>query len=354
MKQKQKICCNIVTFAVDFQDYKQTMGVSGKKRIEFIDLAKGVCILLIILGHCGVAVDYPGLTAMRTPLYLTLAGLFFKDYGGIKRLFIRKCNRLLIPFLFFYIASYVVFYIVNLLQPGLIVSDAKGILDLFTQNQYFNGPLWFLLDIFWSNILFYCIHANVKREPMRALAVALCSVAGYTLYKKGIFLPCFIDCSLLGLPFFYFGYILKKSNILYPTKYDRYNIPFALLLFTIAFFIDIYAHPTMFFHDKVVEGNILSMILLPLTSVIALMLLCKAMKRLPFISYFGRYSIIPLCIHHLVYRPIALVVYRMVTPDEGGSYIVAITTIIICFAAIPLFTHYLPQFTAQKEFIKEK
>ena len=76
MKQKQKICCNIITFAADFQDYKQTMGVSGKKRIEFIDLAKGVCILLIILGHCGVAVDYPGLTAMRTPLYLTLAGLF--------------------------------------------------------------------------------------------------------------------------------------------------------------------------------------------------------------------------------------------------------------------------------------
>ena len=51
MKQKQKICCNIVTFAADFQDYKQTMGVPGKKRIEFIDLAKGVCILLIILGR---------------------------------------------------------------------------------------------------------------------------------------------------------------------------------------------------------------------------------------------------------------------------------------------------------------
>ncbi|MBR3855631.1 MAG: hypothetical protein IKM65_05680 [Bacteroidaceae bacterium] len=46
--------------------------IKEKERIEFIDLAKGVCILLIIVGHSGVQVDYPGLSAMRTPLYLTL------------------------------------------------------------------------------------------------------------------------------------------------------------------------------------------------------------------------------------------------------------------------------------------
>lgn len=49
----------------------------GKVRIDFIDLAKGVCIVLIVLGHTGIAVDYPGLTLMRTPLYFALSGLFF-------------------------------------------------------------------------------------------------------------------------------------------------------------------------------------------------------------------------------------------------------------------------------------
>lgn len=83
--------------------------IEAKKRIEFIDLAKGICILLIIVGHSGVEVDYPGLSAMRTPLYLTLSGLFFKDYGGFTNLLIRKTNKILIPFLFFYIASYLLF-----------------------------------------------------------------------------------------------------------------------------------------------------------------------------------------------------------------------------------------------------
>ena len=53
-----------------------------KKRIEFIDLAKGVCILLVIMMHTDVNVDFPGLRGMRMPLYFILSGLFFKDYGG--------------------------------------------------------------------------------------------------------------------------------------------------------------------------------------------------------------------------------------------------------------------------------
>ena len=123
-------------------------------------------------------------------------------------------------------------------------------------------------------------------------------------------------------------------------------------LFLIAFAIDTFSHPTMFFHDKEFSGNIFSMIALPLTSVMALLLLCKAIKKIPVISYIGRYSIIPLCTHHLIYRPITLVVYKFVTPEDGGCYIVALSTIVICLAIIPPMIRYIPQFTAQKDLIK--
>ncbi len=41
----------------------------SKKRIEFIDLAKEVCILLVVIGYCGVYVPIPGFNMMRMPLY---------------------------------------------------------------------------------------------------------------------------------------------------------------------------------------------------------------------------------------------------------------------------------------------
>ena len=52
------------------------------QRIDFIDLAKGVCIMLIVIGHCGVTINIPGYNTFVMPAFYLLSGLFFKDYGG--------------------------------------------------------------------------------------------------------------------------------------------------------------------------------------------------------------------------------------------------------------------------------
>ena len=108
----------------------------------------------------------------------------------------------------------------------------------------------------------------------------------------------------------------------------------------------------LFFHDREISGNMLAVIFLPLTSVLALLMLCKAIKRLPVISYFGRYSIIPLCIHHLIYRPVQLVVAKFIPIDDGGAYIVAAVTVLLCLACIPFFVNFLPYVTAQKDILE--
>jgi fucose 4-O-acetylase-like acetyltransferase len=324
----------------------------GKVRIDFIDLAKGVCIVLIVLGHTGIAVDYPGLTLMRTPLYFALSGLCFKDYGGFMQFLVRKTNKILVPFLFFYICSYAIFYLCNLLFPGLIVSDARGILDVFTQVQYFNGPIWFLLALFWCNIAFCLISLNVRNEVIRAFLVLALFAVGYTVEKMGVFVPCMLDAAMVGMPFFYFGYLLKKSPLLYPSGFDKYNLPVALLLFAVAYFIDITFEPVVHFHDKVISGNLLAMALLARSSVIGLLLLCKVVRWLPVVSYIGRYSIITLCLHHLVYRPLMLVVKKFPYLQGYENFTVALLTIAVCVAAIPFCRRFLPYVTAQKDIFK--
>lgn len=72
-----------------------------KKRIDFIDLAKGICIIMVVVGHCGATINIPGWEIVRMPLYFILSGLFFKDYGGWVKFLIQKTNKILIPFLFF-------------------------------------------------------------------------------------------------------------------------------------------------------------------------------------------------------------------------------------------------------------
>lgn len=91
------------------------------QRIEFIDLAKGICILLVVSLHvfgATVSGKYIGITNMfRMPLYFLLSGLFFKTYGGILPFFKKKTNKLLIPFVCSYI--FVILPISCLLQGNV-------------------------------------------------------------------------------------------------------------------------------------------------------------------------------------------------------------------------------------------
>lgn len=48
-----------------------------KNRIEFVDLAKGVCILLVVMNHIGVPEYIPGLYAAKVPIFFVLSGLSF-------------------------------------------------------------------------------------------------------------------------------------------------------------------------------------------------------------------------------------------------------------------------------------
>ena len=46
--------------------------IESKGRIEFIDLAKGICILLVVMIHVGVPEYIPGLYAAKVPIFFLL------------------------------------------------------------------------------------------------------------------------------------------------------------------------------------------------------------------------------------------------------------------------------------------
>ncbi len=321
------------------------------KRIEFIDLAKGICILMVILGHVGVPIEILGLKVVRMPLYFILSGLFYKDYGGLRNLIIKKINKLLIPFVFFYSVSYVLFYLIAWIMPNLKYTAATGILDVFFQDHYYNGPIWFLLALFWCNLFCYFIHFVTKKVIFRILGILIMGGIGCWLGKMHIFLPCKLDSALTAMPFFYFGYMLKSTSLLYSNKFDRYWFLCILGLWGGACVGEIvFDTPIFKFSHNDVLGNPFYIYPLSIIEVLSLMLLCKKIKNLPFISYFGRYSIIPLCLHILIYRPIVLFV-NLLGVEKGEHIIESLIVIFLCWIAIPICIRFLPYVTAQKDLI---
>ena len=122
-----------------------------------------------------------------------------------------------------------------------------------------------------------------------------------------------------------------------------------MLFYSVALCIDRwFGNPHIVFGTNDITGNWFLGIFLSLSSVMAVLFLCKIIKRLPFISYFGKYSIIPLCVHHLIYRPLKLVLTQF---NISGGGILALSTILLCWACIPLCIKLIPWFTAQKDLI---
>lgn len=185
------------------------------KRIEWIDLAKGFCIVLVVLSHTSstTEVKYPfSLQAMafRMPLYFILSGLFFKQYEGFIGFIKRKTNKLLIPFLFFFVFTGVL----PILYYHGTISEA-----LSTHPITFNASIWFLLCLFFVNILFYCIQYIAFTQKSRIVRISfvlivslLCGFIGLILASNQIRLPLYLDSALGAMPFFAFGWFLFRQT----------------------------------------------------------------------------------------------------------------------------------------------
>lgn len=329
-----------------------------KIRIEFIDLAKGICILLVVMGHL-VPLFNENLTfvfCFRMPLYFCLSGLFYKDYGGLKNLTIKKANKIFIPFIAWYVISYGIYYIGRIFTQSQI-GPQYHFLDILATNDIFNLPIWFLLCLFWSSILFTIIKKLSKNEFQRAIGVLAVAALGWGMSIIGIFNFLYIGSALSCLPFFYLGYMLKKSDILYPSTNVRKSVLImisCLIGASILAFTAAEPPRLLYYKNGVSYGNFIQIYTCAAMFVIGILLLCKFVGHIPFVSWLGRYSIIVLVTH----IPLSAITGTIINKAIGAyisddfKYILNCTTVIACMSfIIPLCIKYLPYITAQKDLI---
>lgn len=343
------------------------MASSQNKRIEFIDLAKGFCIILVVLTHVNTYfhIKYPlqmELQVFRMPLYFFLSGLFFKQYENIIGFIKRKINKLLIPFLFFYlIGAIIIPNVLHYFGYDVRNSSVLGIKSFYaflipSQRNFPNGPIWFLLCLFNINIIFYGLFLFCKKwGKYFVLGLTVCSLLigafGFYLGTAKVFLPLYLDTAFTSLPFFCFGYIFRKhTSILVPNKYDKFLPIWAVLCFI---YICLFAIKVSYHYNRF-SGSIFALYTCGLFGTLFIIFISKMIKKLPVVSYWGRYSIIILCTHNLVVQFIAVILKTLPINKEIMFVSNLIITMFLYLLIIPFCLKYLPYVTAQKDVIKVK
>lgn len=331
------------------------MATGTKNRIRWIDLAKGICILLVVFSHVAEAVeiDIPfsaQMSSFRMPLYFILSGLFFKRYDGFKSFLKRKINKLLIPFLFFLITTSVV--------PYALLTHKNSLSFFLTEmnGPVYNFALWFLLCLFEINILFYVIQMMFTKIDLEYHKVCVLMVSvlfgciGLVFGVAGYRLPFYIGTAFTAMPFFAFGWWLRNYTGFLSMPVSV--ICDVLIVIFCALIVVFVADRVGYSSNSIPPGyGFVIVHLCGIAGTMMVLILSKMINYLPLVSFWGRYSIIILCTHQIV----IIVARHLLNNVFSGPLlllIVLLTTILVCHLLILFMRRFMPHVTAQKDVIK--
>ena len=127
-----------------------------KERIHFIDVAKGIAISLVVLGHCAVTAlgDHSRLFytiyAFHMPFWFFLSGILYstKDW---KTFFSGKVKALLLPYLFFSIVNVFSYQFLRVIDSSSLWPFVRL------------GGLWFLLALFYIVVIYFVLDTYFLR-----------------------------------------------------------------------------------------------------------------------------------------------------------------------------------------------
>lgn len=121
-----------------------------KCRVEWIDIARGIRIILVVIGHLceGVKPLHNIIYSFHMPLFFFLSGYCFKEQRSWKDFIINKIRTIIIPWVILGLLTYFVYAILNGYEEALY---------LFKDIFFSIGALWFLPVLAISSVLQHII-----------------------------------------------------------------------------------------------------------------------------------------------------------------------------------------------------
>ena len=183
-------------------------------RIEWIDIAKGISMVLIVISHIPI-INSPFVETFKfyhVPIFILLSGLFFKPNLAFKDFISKYASRLLKPY-----------YIYGFLIAVIWHFDPNKWLHYILGTRAC-ASLWFLTLLFSTMLITYIINKlnNVFQWIIILVSIFLAWLIPLIL---GITLPMNIDAALYMLPFFFVGFKYRTLII-----YHKVNISISLLI----------------------------------------------------------------------------------------------------------------------------
>lgn len=279
------------------------------KRENYLDVAKGITLFLVVLGHLvsfrGTA--YTWIFSFHMMLFFFVSGYEFnaKKYGDYRfsAYLDKKVKSLLIPFA----AAAAIGLVLSYIIPGWRIADMNityTLLYLAQPATLHVGQIWFLLGLFWAEIFFFYLYKKLFSKvsiPTVIFVLILISVIGFNINKVTFMqyarLPWKLDSAVTALVFYTVGFYTKETGIL-NKLFSRKLLSAVVMLLTgfLGFYIAKYKNGYVNICDCQF-GNYFYFYISAFCGIVFILLLSRFLSKSRVLQYYGRNTLWMFILH---------------------------------------------------------
>ncbi|MCT4589185.1 MAG: acyltransferase family protein [Carboxylicivirga sp.] len=306
-----------------------------KDRIEWLDTAKGIGIIIVVYGHLEFNLAHYYFESFIMPFFIFASG--FSSRVDLKESFFiyakKNFKKLMFPYYFWGTLLYIFWVIFDSLQYDTLLNFV-GLFFAYGGKEYMNWGvvLWFLPALYIAKLIHYII--------IRTSAIILLGflVAGFWLGKQELVLPYSIHSSLVLIVFYHLGYLLnyKKSNV-------RFKL-FALILTSTLWLVIIQINGPVTVYMGEYGNNPISFISGAILGIFLLVIISQIVLRMPIIKLLGRNTLLIYILHLRAITFVKIVqLYILGIPIRNSiisSLLYTVISIFICLSTSILLKKY--------------
>ena len=314
----------------------------SRQRLSWLDILKGIGIILVVIGHIYFnRVVYDWLYSFHMPLFFFAAGLVYKEKTIVTDIK-RRIKTIVIPYFSFGFLGLIYYQLIERRFRNSDMSFLDSLFGLFTgeyDNLDFNVHLWFL-PCFFVTVILFNILVNLGNKKIAYIVSLLMSLI-YVIFPMSSLIWGF-DRVFKYIGFYAVGAFLAKNRKVVDRKFEGGVV--AIVLLALNFFLS---------YHNLTAG--IMWFMTALIGVAALVLISQLIYENRILQYFGRISLIVLCIHGPVYRIVVKLVsipLHMNTDTVRENFLLAMIivaiTMIICSLVYEIVIRIAPWMVGKK------
>ena len=184
-----------------------------------IDITRGILIISMIIGHFNIdPLLRKIIFSCHMISFVFLSGYCYKKPKNLLKTILHMCRTMLLP----YLLCFLIEILVNLKQFNFeyFFSVFKcyiwgySFTSKFHSNTPSVGPVYFILLLFCTRMIFILIDYFCTTTRMKVFFVVCISLVGVHLGKMGYWLPWSFDVACYALIFYALGVVGKKYDVL--------------------------------------------------------------------------------------------------------------------------------------------